>query len=64
MFKEFRKNKIGMAEAIRSNLTIMPRSALKHVAKKYMPVKRKTYAEAVKRHNNTALKEIAEDLIK
>jgi len=26
--------------------------------------KRKTYAEAVKRHNNTALKEVVEDLIK
>jgi len=26
--------------------------------------KRKTYAEAVKRYNNTALKEVAEDLIK
>jgi len=26
--------------------------------------KRKTYVEAVKKHNNTALKEVVEDLIK
>jgi len=35
-------------------------SRAEHVAEN----KRKTYAEAVKRHNNTALKEVAEDLIK